>query len=77
MTLTQSRNLCRCKTRCLKEPLSTNLYDCLKPIKKKQDPETCSSENVTLKSNSFFDAPEDCLDSVSTFFSTFLFELEF
>ena len=43
---------------------------------KKEDPETCSSENVTLKSNSFFDGPEDYVDSVSTFFSTFLFELE-
>ena len=43
---------------------------------KKEDPETCNSENVTLKRNSFFGGPEDYLDSVSTFFSTFLFELE-
>ena len=43
---------------------------------KKEGPETCSSENVTLKSNSFFDGPEDYVDYVSTFFSTFLFELE-
>ena len=35
------------------------------------------SETVTLKSNSFFEGPEDCLDSVTTFFSTFLFELRF
>ena len=48
-----------------------------KKKKKKQDPETCSSENVTLKINSFFDGPEDFLDSVSTFFLTVLFELKF
>ena len=32
-------------------------------------------KTVTLKSNNFFDGPEDYLESVSTFFSTFLFEL--
>ena len=44
---------------------------------KDKDPETYSSENVKLKSNSFFDDPEDYLDSAWRFLSTFLFELEF
>ena len=78
MTLTQSRNLDRYKSRGLKKPLSMNLYDCLKPIKKISTLKTVVPKTVTLKGNSFFDGffDEDCLDSVSTFFSTFLFELE-